>query len=419
MRIDCVVIGGGAAGMMAAITAASEGAAVTLLERNPKVGRKLYITGKGRCNVTNHCTAAEVLSSTPCNGKFLYSCMERFAPADTMAFFERLGVPLKTERGNRVFPASDRAADIIDALYRELHRRKVKIVETRATGILTREGRVCGVTAEKGEFSCEAVILATGGVSYPGTGSTGDGYEMAKALGHTIVEPKPSLVPLCSDDPCCGQMQGLSLRNTGLKVKNEKGKTAYQDQGELLFTHFGLSGPMILSASAHLRRFDKERYTVCLDLKPALDEEMLDARLLREFEENANKDFGNALGGLLPRAMIPVMVERSGIPEETKVHSITRAQRRRLLELLKCFTIEITGPRPVEEAIVTSGGIKVSEIDPKTMGSKLVSGLYFAGELIDVDAYTGGFNLQIAWATGHAAGRAAARFGQEEEPYEF
>ena len=413
MRPDCIVIGGGAAGMMAAITAASEGAAVTLLERNRKVGRKLYITGKGRCNVTNNCTAEDVLRSTPCNGKFLYSCMERFAPADTMAFFEKLGVELKTERGNRVFPASDHAADIIDALLRELRRRRVDIVETRAEGLLFDDGAVSGVRTEHGTMPCGAVIVATGGVSYPLTGSTGDGYEMARAAGHTVVEPKGSLVPLTSDDPCCAEMMGLALKNTGVKVKNAKGKVVYRDQGELLFTHFGLSGPVILSASAHLRRFDREKYTVCLDLKPALDEEKLDARLLREFEEKANRDFINALDGLLPRAMIPVAVERTGIPPETKVHSITRQQRRALLETLKCFSIELTGTRPVEEAIVTSGGVKVSEIDPKTMQSKLMQGLYFAGEVMDVDAYTGGFNLQIAWATGHAAGLAAAQAGKE------
>ena len=414
MKPDCIVIGGGAAGMMAAITAAAEGATVTLLERNAKVGRKLYITGKGRCNVTNHCSAEEVLRSTPCNGKFLYSCMDRFPPSETIAFFENLGVKLKVERGNRVFPNSDKAADIIDALLRELRRKKVNLLETRALGLLVEDGAVCGVRTETGELRCDTAILATGGMSYPLTGSTGDGYDFARAVGHTIVQPKGSLVPLCSDDPCCPAMQGLSLKNTGLKVKNGKGKVVYQDQGELLFTHFGLSGPLILSASAHLRRFDKEQYTVCLDLKPALDEEKLDARLLREFEEQANRDFINALGALLPRAMIPVMVERTGIPGDTKVHSVTRQQRRRLLELLKCFPIEVTGTRPVEEAIITSGGIKVSEIDPKTMQSKLVRGLFFAGEIIDVDAYTGGFNLQIAWATGHAAGRAAVQFRKEE-----
>lgn len=415
MKPKCIVIGGGAAGMMAAIAAASGGAAVTLLERNQKVGRKLYITGKGRCNVTNECGAEEVLRSTPCNGKFLYSCMERFTPADTMEFFKKLGVSLKTERGNRVFPSSDKAADIIDALLRELRKKKVEIVETRATGLLVFDGIISGVSTESGDMDCDAVIVATGGVSYPLTGSTGDGYDMARALGHTIVQPKGSLVPLTSDDPCCAQMMGLSLKNTGVKVRNEKGKVVYQDQGELLFTHFGLSGPVILSASAHLRRFDREKYTICLDMKPALDEEKLDARLLREFEEKSNRDFINALDGLLPRAMIPVMVERTGTPPETKVHSITRQQRRRLLELLKCFPIELTGTRPVEEAIITSGGVKVSEIDPKTMQSKLVPGLFFAGEIIDVDAYTGGFNLQIAWATGHAAGQAVAQIGKEIE----
>ena len=414
MKPECIVIGGGAAGMMAAITAASEGASVTLLERNPKVGRKLYITGKGRCNVTNHCSAEEVLRSTPCNGKFLYSCMDRFPPSEAMAFFEKLGVKLKVERGNRVFPLSDKAADVIDALLREVRRKKVNLIETRARGILVEDGTVCGVQTETGALRCDTVILATGGMSYPLTGSTGDGYEFARAWGHTIVQPKGSLVPLCSDDPCCPAMQGLSLKNTGLKIKNGKGKVVYQDQGELLFTHFGLSGPLILSASAHLRRFDKEQYTVCLDLKPALDEEKLDARLLREFEEQSNRDFVNALGALLPRAMVPVMVERTGIPGDTKVHSITRQQRRRLLELLKCFPIEVTGTRPVEEAIITSGGIKVSEVDPKTMQSKLIAGLFFAGEIIDVDAYTGGFNLQIAWATGHAAGQAAAHYRKEE-----
>lgn len=409
MKHNCVVIGGGAAGMMAAITAAAEGASVTLLERNAKVGRKLYITGKGRCNVTNHCNPEEVLRATPRNGKFLYSCMERFAPSDAMSFFEKIGVSLKIERGNRVFPMSDKSADVIDALLRELRRKGVELVETRAVSLQYCDGAICGVETERGTYPCDSVILATGGVSYPLTGSTGDGYRMAAEVGHTIVEPKGSLVPLTSDDPCCAQMQGLSLKNTGIKVKNAKGKVVYQDQGELLFTHFGLSGPLILSASAHMRNFEKDRYTIHLDLKPALDEEKLDARLLREFEENSNKDFVNVLYSLLPRAMVPVMVEKSGVPADTKVHSVTRQQRRKLLELLKSFSIEVTGTRPVEEAIVTSGGIKVSEIDPKTMQSKLVNGLFFAGEIIDVDAYTGGFNLQIAWATGHAAGQAAAK----------
>ncbi len=415
MKPDCIIIGGGAAGMMAAIAAASCGASVTLLERNPKVGRKLYITGKGRCNVTNCCSSEEVLRATPCNGKFLYSAMGKFPPSFVMEFFEELGVSLKVERGNRVFPVSDKATDIIDALLKELKKRKVRIIETRATDLLVNDGAVYGVVTEQGEILCDRVIVATGGVSYPLTGSTGDGYDMARAIGHSVVTPKGSLVPLTSDDPCCPEMQGLSLKNTGLKIKNMKGKVVYQDQGELLFTHFGLSGPMILSASAHLRKFETDEYTVFLDLKPALDEEKLDARLLREFEENSNKDFINALDGLLPRAMIPVVVDRTGIPPGTKVHSVTRQQRRALLEQMKNFSIKLTGTRPVEEAIVTSGGIKVSEIDPKTMQSKLVQGLFFAGEVIDVDAYTGGFNLQIAWATGRVAGLSAAMMGKDDE----
>lgn len=401
--------------MMAAIAAASCGASVTLLERNQKVGRKLYITGKGRCNVTNSCTAEEVLRATPCNGKFLYSAMDKFPPSFVMEFFEGLGVSLKVERGNRVFPVSDKATDIIDALLKELKKRKVRILETRATDLLIDEGAVYGVATEQGEILCDRVIVATGGVSYPLTGSTGDGYDMARTAGHSVVTPKGSLVPLTSDDPCCPAMQGLSLKNTGLKIKNMKGKVVYQDQGELLFTHFGLSGPMILSASAHLRKFETDEYTVVLDLKPALDEEKLDARLLREFEEHSNRDFINALDGLLPRAMIPVVVDRTGIPHDTKVHSVTRQQRRTLLEQMKNLSIKLTGTRPVEEAIVTSGGIKVSEIDPKTMQSKLVRGLFFAGEVIDVDAYTGGYNLQIAWATGRVAGLSAAMMGKDEE----
>ena len=416
MKTDCIVIGGGAAGMMAAIAAASGGAAVTLLERNEKVGRKLYITGKGRCNLTNHCSREEVLRNTPCNGKFLYSSMDQFPPEKAMDFFESLGVPLKTERGNRVFPVSDKAADVVDALFFELRRRGVRIVHQRAAALLEEGGALRGVVTQEGEtIPARVAVLATGGMSYPRTGSTGDGYTMAAALGHTVVPPKASLVALCSDDPCCPEMMGLSLKNTGLKVKNQKGKVVYQDQGELLFTHFGLSGPMILSASAHLRRYDKETYTAWLDLKPALDEAALDARILRDFSERANRDFSHALDALLARAMIPVMVARSGIPPQTKVHSVTREQRRRLLELCKAFPIPITGPRPVEEAVVTSGGIKVSEIDPRTMASKLVSGLFFAGEIIDVDAYTGGFNLQIAWATGRVAGESAARMWKELE----
>lgn len=405
-----IVIGGGAAGMMAAIIAARKGADVEILERNPKVGRKLYITGKGRCNVTNHCPVQGVMAATPRNGKFLYSSLSRMTPADVEKFFTDLGVKLKVERGNRVFPESDKAADIIDALFFELRRLKVPVLQTRATGLVVEEGVLRGVETESGTISCRAVILATGGLSYPATGSTGDGHTMAGAAGHTIVTPKPSLVPLESPDDMCSEMQGLSLKNVTLTVKNQKKKVVYQEQGEMLFTHFGLSGPLILSASAHMRDYDKNTFKCLIDLKPALDEQTLDARLVRELTANANKDMANLLGSLLPRMMIPVMLRRAEISPSRKAHDLTKGERRRLLELLKAFPVAISGPRPIADAIVTSGGVKVGEVDPKTMASKKVEGLYFAGELLDVDAYTGGFNLQIAWATGHAAGECAAEF---------
>lgn len=407
-QVQIVVAGAGAAGMMAAVTAARQGAKVVLIEPNEKVGRKLYITGKGRCNVTNDCRVDRLLASVPRNGKFLYSAFSRFSPQDTIAFFEKLGVPLKVERGNRVFPQSDRAADVIDALWKELRRCRVELRQDRVTEVAVSGGRVSGVKLEKaGLVNCEAVLLATGGASYPRTGSTGDGYRIAEALGHTITPIRGSLVPLESEDRACSQLQGLSLRNVVLRMKNQRGKTVYQEQGELLFTHFGLSGPLVLSASAHMD-FARDRYAAHIDLKPALDEEKLDARLLRDFGERANQDVFNALGTLVPRSMIPVMAERAGIDGQTKVRDIRREQRRRLLDALKDFTVDISGPRPVEEAIVTAGGVKVSQVDPKTMQSKLVQGLYFAGELLDVDGYTGGFNLQIAWSTGYAAGLAAA-----------
>ena len=410
-----VVAGAGAAGMMAAITAARQGARVVLVEPNEKVGRKLYITGKGRCNVTNACGLDRLLASIPRNGKFLYSAFSRFSPQDTMAFFEALGVPLKVERGDRVFPRSDRASDIIDALWTQLRRCRVELRRDRVTGVEVREGQVVGAELERaGPIPCQAVILATGGASYPRTGSTGDGYRIAAELGHTIVPVRGSLVPLESEDRDCGRLQGLSLRNVALRMKDQKGKTVYQEQGELLFTHFGLSGPLVLSASAHMD-FGRDRYTAHIDLKPALDGEKLDARLLRDFGERANQDFSNALGALVPRSMIPVVAERTGIDGQTKVRDIRREQRRKLLDTLKDFTVAISGPRPVEEAIVTAGGVKVGQVDPRTMQSKLVQGLYFAGELLDVDGYTGGFNLQIAWATGHAAGLAAA--GGKDETY--
>ncbi|MCI9368408.1 MAG: NAD(P)/FAD-dependent oxidoreductase [Oscillospiraceae bacterium] len=405
-----VVAGGGAAGMMAAITAARAGARVLLLEPNEKVGRKLYITGKGRCNVTNNCSQEELLASIPRNGKFLYSALSRFSPQAVMDFFEELGVPLKTERGGRVFPRSDKAADIVDALFFELRRQGVEVKRDRLTGLRVQDGRLAAVTGEaEGTISgCEALILATGGASYPRTGSTGDGYRLAEQAGHTVVPIRGSLVPLTSDDPCCAQLQGLSLRNVGFCVRDHRRKTVFQEQGELLFTHFGLSGPLALSASAHMD-FAKGQYTAHIDLKPALDRQKLDARLLRDFEARANQDYANALGGLLPRSMAPVFVARTGIAGGTKVHDIRREQRRTLLETLKDFSIPLTGVRPVEEAVVTAGGVAVGQVDPKTMESKQASGLYFAGELLDVDGYTGGFNLQIAWSTGYAAGIAAAQ----------
>lgn len=410
MTKQVLVVGGGAAGMMAAITAARQGAKVTLVERNEKMGRKLYITGKGRCNVTNHTGAREVLEHIPHGNRFLFSVMERFPPEETMAFFTQLGVPLKTERGNRVFPTSDRAADIIDALVREMKRQKVSTVHGRVCQVNAEDGHVTGVTLEDGRtLPAQAVILATGGASYPATGSTGDGYRLAAELGHTVTALQGSLVPLEAKGEDCPKMQGLALKNVRVKVVNQKKKVAYDGFGELLFTHFGLSGPLILSASAHLTKLDKNQYTVIIDLKPALEEKKLDERLVREFQAQANKDFQNALGNLLPRLMIPVIIERTGIPPETKVHDLTRGQRRQLLEQLKGFRVEIQGLRPVEEAIVTSGGVKTSEVNPTTMESKKVNGLYLAGELLDVDGYTGGFNLQIAWATGYAAGLHGAR----------
>ena len=400
-----VVVGGGAAGMMAAISAAESGASVTLLEPNERLGKKLNITGKGRCNVTNDADAPALLANVPRNGRFLYSAFSRFDGRAAMAFFEELGVPLKTERGNRVFPVSDRAFDVSAALERRLRRLRVVLVRDRAAALLTESGAVDGVRGGKGTYPAEAVILATGGVSYPATGSTGDGHRLAAEAGHTVTPLRGSLVPLLAEG--CAALQGLSLRNVGLTVYENKKKLC-TDFGEMLFTHFGVSGPMVLSASAHMRDFGKKSYRLVIDLKPALDEAALDRRLVSDFTRYANHDFCNALNDLLPHKLIPAAVERSGIDPHRKVHDLTRQERRRLLELLKGWSVEIQGPCPVEQAIVTSGGVKVGEIDPKSMESKIVKGLYFAGELIDVDAYTGGFNLQIAWATGRAAGRAAA-----------
>ena len=408
MNKQIVVIGGGAAGMMAAICAAEQGGSVTLLEPNERLGKKLNITGKGRCNVTNNADLETLLANTPKNGKFLYSAFSRFDGRDAMAFFEKLGVPLKTERGNRVFPVSDRAFDISGALERRLKQLKVVLVRDRATQVELADGVVCGVQGEKKRYPADSVILATGGVSYPATGSTGEGHRMAQAVGHTVTSLQGSLVPLREKGNRCARMQGLSLRTVGLTVF-ENNKKIHTDFGEMLFTHFGVSGPLVLSASAHMRHFEKKTYRLEIDLKPALDEQTLDKRLLSDFEKHANSDFCNALNDLLPQKLIPVLVEDCGIPAHQKVHDITKEQRKTLLTLLKHFPVEIAGLRPVTDAIITSGGVKISEINPTTMESKLVKGLYFAGELIDVDAYTGGFNLQIAWATGRAAGIAVAQ----------
>ena len=410
MTADLVVVGAGASGMMCAATAAESGMDVVLLDPNPMLGKKVRITGKGRCNVTNNSLTREVLANVPHNGKFLYSAMTAWAPADTMALFESLGCPLKTERGNRVFPVSDKSLDVILAMERYLKQGKVQLLHRAATGIAVSEGAVTGVETAQGRIDCPAAALCTGGLSYPLTGSTGDGHRFAAALGHTVTPTRPSLVPLESPAAYCGEMMGFSLRNVTLSVyeKPDGGeeKLIYRELGEMLFTHFGVSGPLILSSSAHMRDFAHCRYRLSVDLKPALDEKKLDARLLRDFQQYANREFRNALGDLAGQKMIPVLVRLSGIPPETKVNSITREQRHALLTLLKNFPVPISGPRPIDEAIVTCGGVDVREVNPRTMASKLVRGLYLAGELLDVDAYTGGYNLQIAWATGRAAGRA-------------
>ena len=401
MKYDVIVIGGGPAGMFAAVTAAQRGKQVLLLECNDRLGKKLLITGKGRCNVTNNCTAQEILQNVPRNGRFLFSALNAFPPERIMAFFEENGCPLKTERGNRVFPVSDRSQSVLEALQKAMRHEKVMVKTARVKGIITNNGAVTAVRTEQETIEADAVILATGGLSYPTTGSTGDGYTMAQRLGHTIVPAVGSLVPLETAGTDAQDMQGLSLRNCGVKLLDPKGKKLFTDFGELLFTHFGVSGPTVLSASCHLKG---EGCRLVLDLKPALDEGKLDARILRDLDMYKNRSMENALTDLLPRSMIPVVLRRLGIDPNMQANSLTKQQRRSMVELLKGFSLEILGKRPVSEAIITSGGVKVSEIDPKTMQSKIVSGLYFAGEIIDCDAYTGGFNLQIAWATAFAAG---------------
>lgn len=403
MTYDGIVIGGGPAGMFAAITAAKRGQRVLLLERNDRLGKKLLITGKGRCNVTNNCSVEEVLRNVPRNGRFLYSALNTCPPNAVMDFFATAGCELKTERGNRVFPVSDRSQSVLEALQREMRCAGVEIRTDRVREILTADGMVSAVRGQNATYGCHWVILATGGLSYPTTGSTGDGYSMAEKLGHTIIPAQGSLVPLETEGSDAPDMQGLSLRNVDVKLLDAKGKKLFTDFGELLFTHFGVSGPTVLSASAHLKG---ENCRLVIDLKPALDEGKLDTRLLRDLEMYKNRSMENALTDLLPRSMIPVVLRRLNIDPAMQANSLTKQQRRSLVELLKAFSLTITGKRPVAEAIITSGGVKVGEIDPKTMQSKIVPGLYFAGEIIDCDAYTGGFNLQIAWATAYAAGMA-------------
>lgn len=391
---------------MCALTAAQRGLNVVLLEPNKMLGKKLRITGKGRCNVTNNCDIKTILANIPGDGRFLYSALNRLGPQDTMTLFESLGVPLKTERGSRVFPVSDRSHDIANALERAYAHAGGRVVHAAATDILTQDGAVSAVVTTEGTIDCDAAVICTGGLSYPLTGSTGDGYRLAQRLGHTVTPTRASLVPLESDDPWCAEMQGFSLRNVTLTVYDEQNKVIYSDLGEMLFTHFGVSGPLVLSASAHMRDFSQHKYRLSIDLKPALDEKKLDARILRDFQKYANRDFKNALYDLAGHAMIPVLVRLSGIPEDTKVNAITREQRHRLVELFKHFPVSVTGTRPIDEAIITSGGVSLKEVNPRTMGSKLMPGLYFAGEVLDLDAYTGGFNLQIAWSTGYVAGNA-------------
>lgn len=403
------VIGAGAAGMMAAITAAEAGANVTLFERNDRVGKKLRITGKGRCNVTNNCDNNEFLTNVPTNPRFLYASLSRFSTADTMAFFEEAGVPLKTERGKRVFPVSDRAADIVSAMEKKCREAGVTVIHRRVRGLLVQDGRICGLRYGESEEAFDAVIVCTGGRSYSMTGSDGDGYRFATEAGHTVTPLHPSLVPLVAEGRLCASLQGLSLKNVSLTIKlTQSQKTVYEDFGEMLFTHYGLTGPLVLSASAHLSDITPGKYEALIDLKPALDEKTLDARILSDFSKYQNRDLINALDDLLPQKMIAPYIGLCGIDPRKKVNSITREERERMVHVLKGIRVGLIGFRPIEEAIVTRGGVSVKEVDPKTMQSKLVEGLYFAGEVLDVDAYTGGFNLQIAFSTATVAGTSAA-----------
>ncbi len=402
---EIIIIGAGPAGLMAAGICANKGKKVLVLDKNDKAARKLRITGKGRCNLTNNCSPDEFIASAITNGKFLFSAAHSFTARDTMDFFEKLGVPLKTERGNRVFPVSDNANDIADALINYVLLNKGKIIKSTVKDVEKQDDDFIVKTNDK-IYSAKKLLIASGGASYTATGSTGDGYKFAKKFGHSIKPLRPSLIALVSKDEFCSEMQGLSLKNSSIKVMdNHKNKIIYKDFGELLFTHFGISGPLILSASSHMKNMEEGRYSVFIDLKPALDEKTLDLRILRDFDENSNKNFENSLSKLLPKSMIEVMIKLSGIDPKKKCNEISKTERKSFLSLLKNLKVDIDGFRPINEAIITSGGVNVREINPKTMSSKLVEGLYFAGEVIDVDAYTGGFNLQIAFSTAYLAAK--------------
>ena len=404
-----IVIGGGAAGMMAAIHAAYMDAEVTVFEKNDRLGKKLRITGKGRCNVTNDCPTNEFLGSVPTNPRFLYASLNRFSTSDTMDFFEGCGVPLKVERGKRVFPVSDKAADIVKALSDRCRDCSVEVVHRKVTAIEIEDSRACAVLSGESRYPCDSVIVCTGGKSYPGTGSDGDGYRFARKAGHTVTELRPSLVPIITEGNLAQKMQGLSLKNVSLKIlRRDNGKCVYEDFGEMMFTHFGMTGPMVLSASAHIPDIEKGIYDAVIDLKPALDDSELDGRIRSDFAKYNNKDFINSLSDLLPLKAIEPIVELCGIDPRKKVNSITKEERRKLLEAIKYMRIPLQRFRPIDEAIITKGGVAVDEINPKTMESKKVSGLYFAGEVLDLDAYTGGFNLQIAFSTAVVAGENAA-----------
>lgn len=401
-----LIVGAGAAGLMAGAIASQNGNNVILLEKNNTVGKKLKITGKGRCNLTNNCSNDEFLKNIINNRKFLFSTISKFSPQDTIDFFEKNGLKLKTERGNRVFPVSDKAQDVVDTFKKILKKNNCKILYQKVKDLLVENSTCTGVICENDEIiKADSVILATGGVSYPLTGSTGDGLKFAAKLGHTIKPLKPSLVPLVCKQNFCKELQGLTLKNVSIKVfENSKNKEIYKDFGEMIFTHFGISGPIILSASCHLKNIYPEKYSLKIDLKPALDNTELDKRILKDFEKFSNKNFINSLSNLLPKKLIPVIVGLSEIDPDLKCHQITKEMRSNLVHLLKNLTLDISGFRSIKEAIITSGGISTSEIDPKTMESKLIKNLFFAGEMIDVDAYTGGFNLQIAFSTGFLAG---------------